>query len=59
MVTNLCRSTHICVGVGEVTITATPPGIRLMAMSRIVIRVDLAISIHLGYPSTPGEGLEG
>ena len=59
MVTNLCRSTHICVGVGEVTITATTPGIRLMALSRIVICVDLAISNHLGHPSIPGEGLEG
>ena len=59
MVTNLCRSTHICVWGVEVTITATTPGIRLMAVSRIVIRKDLAISIHLGYPSTPGDGLEG
>ena len=59
MVTNLCRSTHICVWGGEATITATTPELRLMAMSRIVTRVDLAISIHLGYPSTPGEGLEG
>ena len=59
MVTNLCRSTHICVWGGEATITATTPGIRLMALSRIVIRVDLAISNHLGYPSTPGEGQEG
>ena len=59
MVTHLCRSTHICVGVGEVTITATPPGIRMMAMSWIVILVDLAIFIHLDYPSTQGDGLEG
>ena len=59
MVTNLCRSTHICVWVGEVTITARTHEPRLMAMSRIVIREDLAISIHLGYPSTPGDGLEG
>ena len=59
MVTNLCRSTHICVWGREATITATTPELRLMAMSRIVIRVDLAISIHLGYPSTHGDGLEG
>ena len=59
MVTNSCRSTHIRVWGVEVPITATTPGIRLMALSRIVIRVDLAISIHLGYPSTPGEGLDG
>ena len=39
--------------------TAITPELRLMALSRIVIRVDLAISNHLGYPSTPGEGLEG
>ena len=43
----------------EATITATTPELRWMAMSRIVIRVDLAISNHLGYPSTHGEGLEG
>ena len=59
MVKNLCRSTHICVGVGEVTITATTPELRLMALSMLVIRVDLAISNHLGYPSTQGDGLEG
>ena len=59
MVTNLCRSTHFCVWGVEATITATTPELRWMAMSRIVIRVDLAISNHLGYPSTHGEGLEG
>ena len=59
MVTNLCRSTHICVWGGEVTITAITPELRLMALSRIVVRVDLAISNHLGYPSTQGDGLEG
>ena len=59
MDTSLCRSTHICVWGGEATITATTPEIRMMALSRIVIRVDLAISIHLGYPSTQGDGLEG
>ena len=59
MVTNLCRSTHICVWVEGTTIPATTPELRLMAVSRIVIRVDLAISNHLGYPSIPGEGLEG
>ena len=59
MVTNLCRSTHICIWGGEATITATTPVIRMMAMSRIVIRGDLAISNRLGYPSTQGDGLEG
>ena len=56
MVTNLCRSAHICIWGGEATITATTPQIRLMALSRIVIRVDIAISNHLGYPSTQGGG---
>ena len=59
MVTNLCRSTHICVWVGEVTITAITSELWMMALSRIIIRIDLAISIHLDYPSTQGDGLEG
>ena len=46
MSTNLCRSTHICVWGGEIAITATTPELRWMAMSRIVIRIDLAISYH-------------
>ena len=31
----------------------------MMAMSRIVIRVDLAISNHVGYTGSPRDGVEG